>query len=280
MTIYVHRPDTPKEAPPPALGKNFGHLHNASGGQLGCLIALLSVVVLFVIVVVSDNNGSSAEGSTLGFVVIGAVTAVVLLARRTDRQNVATRGPVVLAVNADHDDERRVEQIAADATRFGIMVERAGLTAASGRELGHVGWVVWHAGIRVNRLGEISSTIRNAGSRVTGPAKAAWLREREAEMVALRKPVIEAGQQLSDLADIADLAEDVVYAAALARESGVGPGELYGTLGLDLPQPFDVTAADAIEEATDRLRGWHRTWVELDEALRAAGEAARRRRNR
>jgi hypothetical protein len=133
-----------------------------------------------------------------------------------------------------------------------------------------VGWVLWFAGIRTNRLGEISRTIRDAGDRVTGPAKAAWLESRKGEVVALRRPIIEAAQQVSQLAD---LAEDVVFAAELVREAGLGPGELYSTLGLDLPQPFDIAGSDAIEEATDTLRAWHRTWVELDEGLRAAAEA-------
>lgn len=277
MTVHVHRPDTPKEAPPPTLGRNLGYLHNASGSHLGCLIGLLSFFVLFVILLLRDDQGSSSGDSTLVYVIIGGVAALVLFAKYTDRQNIIAKGPVVLAVTADYEDERRLERMTADARRFENMVDRAGLTAASSRELRHVGWVLWHAGIRINRIGQISETVREAGDRVTGPAKAAWLRERETELLALRKPVVEAEKELTKLAD---LAEDVVYAAALARENGLGPGELYGTLGLDLPQPFDVTAADAIQEATDRLRAWHRTWMELDEGLRAAANAAKRRGNR
>lgn len=274
MTVYAHRPDTPKEAPPPTLGTNVGHLHNASGVGLGCLIGVLSFLALFVVMLISDDASSSSGDSTLGVWVVGGVAAVVVFAKYRDRQNVTTNGPVVLPVSADYDDELRLDRMTADASRFETMVDRAGLTAASSRELRHVGWVVWHAGIRINRIGQISEAIRQAGGRVSGPAKAAWLSGRESELLALRKPVLEAEKQLTELAD---LAEDVVYAAALARENGVGPGELYGMLGLDLPQPFDTTAADAIEEATDRLRAWHQTWIELDEGLRAAAEAAKRR---
>ena len=152
------------------------------------------------------------------------------------------------------------------------MVAQAGLTAVSAEEMRHVAWVVWHAGIRINRIGEISKAVDQAGE-ATGPAKAAWLNARREEMRSLGAPVAAAEVQLTDLAD---LAEDVVYAAALAQENGLLPGQLYGTLGLDMPQPFDITAADAIEEATHRLRAWHQAWIELDVGLRAAAEAVKR----
>lgn len=125
VTIYVHRPDTPKTAPPPALGRSIGYLHNASGGQPGSLVSLLTVVALFLIGIIAGNDAVDDDDGTLGLVVISVVILAVAIGRYIDRHNVSTRGPVVLAVNSDSEDERRLKKMVDDSERFELTVSRS-----------------------------------------------------------------------------------------------------------------------------------------------------------
>lgn len=171
----------------------------------------------------------------------------------------ARRSAALRVLERPYDHVAHLLAMQADAVRFrDLAAAQPGAEHVAAETARSLARLLWHTADRIDAVAAIEEEVRAAGSG-GGPAKEAWIAERNATAAALLAAVVQAA---ADVAALAALAEETAYAAKLALERDP-------TVDLTLPGAADLLAAGDLDAATVALTGLKQAWADLDEKLRS-----------